>query len=793
MKASLIRKSGLIRTLMAIFLIADGFVVNAQSYVPELNDSRMKVKPSVEIKAYSFDLRDVQLLSSPFKEAMEKDAAYLLSIEPDRLLSGFRSHSGLKPKGALYEGWESSGLAGHTLGHYLSAISMQYASTGDPEFLKRIDYMVKELRECQLARKTGYVGAIPKEDTIWAEVKKGDIRSHGFDLNGGWSPWYTVHKIMAGLLDAYLYANNTEALTVCKGMGDWTVGTLKDLNDDQIQKMLLCEYGGMAEVMANLYAITGNKDYLNTSYKFYDKRILDPLAENKDILPGKHSNTQIPKIIASARRYELTGDKKDEAISVNFWQIITKDHTYATGGNSNYEYLSEPDKLNDKLTENTTETCNTYNMLKLTRHLFAVNPSATLMDFYERALYNHILASQNHESGMMCYFVPLRMGGKKEYSTPFTTFTCCVGSGMENHVKYNESIYFRGSDGSLYVNLFIPSVLKWKNKGVTVTQQTTLPSNDEVNFTIATEKPVTFALRIRKPQWSSNCTLKVNGETQQAVVDAQGYLVLNRKWKNNDKIEFTAPESIYTEAIPDNANRKALFYGPILLAGVLGNTEPDPLKGIPVFVTSETNPNQWLKMVDQKSLRFTTINIAQPEEVVLIPFNQTKDEYYSVYWDVFTPETWAVQQKAYDEEKKKQQELEAHTTDIIRLGEMQPERDHAFKGEHEITGEDHQKKWRATDAGGFLSFEMKTDPGKVNTLINTYWGTDNRGRVFDILIDGVKLNTEDLNKYKESRFYNISYVIPIELTKGKSKVTVKLSSKTDNSVGPVYGSRMIKE
>jgi uncharacterized protein len=793
MRTPSIGKHGLIRTLLAIFLIADGLMVNAQSYVPELNDSRIKVGPSVPIKAYSFDLRDVQLLNSPFKEAMEKDAAYLLSIEPDRLLSGFRSHSGLKPKGALYEGWESSGLAGHTLGHYLSAISMQYASTGDPEFLKRINYIVNELRECQLARKTGYVGAIPKEDTLWAEVKKGDIRSHGFDLNGGWSPWYTVHKVMAGLLDAYLYANNTEALTVCKGMGDWTVETLKDLNDDQIQKMLLCEYGGMAEVMANLYAITGNKDYLTTSYKFYDKRILDPLAENKDILSGKHSNTQIPKIIASARRYELTGDKKDEAISVNFWQIITKDHTYATGGNSNYEYLSEPDKLNDKLTENTTETCNTYNMLKLTRHLFAVNPSATLMDFYERALYNHILASQNHEDGMMCYFVPLRMGGKKEYSTPFTTFTCCVGSGMENHVKYNESIYFRGSDGSLYVNLFIPSVLKWKSKGVTVTQQTALPESDEVNFTIATEKPVTFALRIRKPQWSSNCTLKVNGEPQQAIIDAAGYLVLNRKWKNNDKIKFTAPESIYTEAIPDNANRKALFYGPVLLAGVLGNTEPDPLKGVPVFVTSETNPNQWLKMVDQKSLRFTTVNIARPEEVSLIPFNQTKNEYYSVYWDVFTPATWAIQQKTYDEEKKKQQYQEAHTTDIIRLGEMQPERDHNFKGEHEITGEDHQKKWRATDVGGFLSYEMKTDPDKVNTLINTYWGTDNRGRIFDILIDGIKINTEDLNKYKESRFYNIYYAIPIELTKGKSKVTVKLLPKTDNSAGPMFESRMVKE
>lgn len=788
----MVRKRDLIRIFAALFLIAEGSAAVAQSYVPELNDNRLKVKPSVEIKAYSFDLKDVHLLNSPFKEAMEKDAAYLLSIDPDRLLSGFRSHSGLKPKGALYEGWESSGLAGHTLGHYLSAISMQYASTGDAEFLKRVNYIVTQLRECQVARKTGYVGAIPKEDTIWAEVKKGDIRSRGFDLNGGWSPWYTVHKVMGGLLDAYLYAGNTEALTVCKAMGDWTGETLKDLNDDQLQKMLLCEYGGMAEVMTNLYAITGNKDYLNTSYKFYDKRILDPLSEDKDILPGKHSNTQIPKIIASARRYELTGDKKDEAISKNFWRIITKDHTYATGGNSNYEYLSEPDKLNDKLTENTTETCNTYNMLKLTRHLFAVNPSAGLMDYYERALYNHILASQNHENGMMCYFVPLRMGGKKEYSTPFTTFTCCVGSGMENHVKYNESIYFRGSDGSLYVNLFIPSVLSWKSKGVTVTQQTNLPANDEVDFTIATVKPATFAFRIRKPSWANNCTLKVNGKIQPVTVDDQGYLVLNRKWKNNDKIAFTTPENIYTVAMPDNANRKALFYGPVLLAGVLGNTEPDPLQGVPVFVTSETDPNQWLKMVDQKNLAFKTVDVSRPVEVSLIPFNQTKDEYYSVYWDVFTPDSWAVQQKAYDEEKKKQQELEAHTTDMIRLGEMQPERDHNFKGEHEITGEDHQKKWRATDGGGFLSFEMKTDPDKTNTLINTYWGMDNRGRTFDIMIDDVKLTTEDLNKYKESRFYNINYEIPVELTKGKSKVTIKLVPKADNSAGPVYGSRMVK-
>ncbi|SEN61784.1 hypothetical protein SAMN05192574_103686 [Mucilaginibacter gossypiicola] len=778
--------------LCLVACLAGAQTIQAQSYVPELNDARVKIKPVIPVKAYSFNLKDVQLLESPFKKAMDADVAYLLSIEPNRLLSAFRSHSGLTPKGKMYEGWESSGLAGHTLGHYLSAISMHYASTRDPEFLKRVNYIVKELDECQVARKTGYVGAIPKEDTVWAEVAKGDIRSRGFDLNGGWSPWYTVHKIMAGLLDAYLYCNNAEALKVCKGMADWTGETIKNLDDEKLQKMLLCEYGGMAETLANLYAINGDKKYLDLSYKFYDKKILDPLSQKQDILPGKHSNTQIPKIIASARRYEITGDKKDKAIADFFWETIVNHHSYATGGNSNYEYLSDADKLNDKLTENTTETCNTYNMLKLTRHLFTVAPSAILMDYYEKALYNHILASQNHADGMMCYFVPLRMGGTKHYSTPFDDFTCCVGSGMENHVKYNESIYFKGADGSLYVNLFIPSVLNWASKGLSVKQQSSFPNDDHISFTVNTKKPLMMAIRIRKPKWTANATISINGKTQNATTDDQGYIVLNRKWSNNDKIEFTAPEKLYTEAMPDNANRRAVFYGPVLLAGDLGNTEPDPLKGVPVFVTSETDPNQWLQLVDKKQLSFRTVNVSKPEEVTLIPFNQTQNQYYSVYWDVFTPQAWVVQQKAYDEQRKKQQELEARTMDILRIGEMQPERDHNFTSENATTGEDHQKKWRSTENGGFLQYEMKVDANAQNTLINSYWGMDNRGRRFDILIDGVKLASEDLNQYKESRFYDISYTLPIELTKGKQKVTVKLLPQKENSAGPVYGSRMVK-
>ncbi|RNI31616.1 glycoside hydrolase family 127 protein [Rufibacter latericius] len=765
----------------------------AQSYVPEWNNIKMQVKPVVGIKAYSFNLQDVKLLESPFKEAMKADANYLLKIEPDRLLSDFRTHAGMQPKAPKYGGWESSGLAGHSLGHYLSACAMQYASTKDKSYLDRVNYIVDELAETQKARKTGYVGAIPNEDKMWAEVASGNIESRGFDLNGAWAPWYTVHKIMAGLLDAYQYCGNEKALAVNKGIADWTGETIKGLSDEKMQEMMVCEYGGMAETLVNTYAITKDKKYLDLSYRFYDKSILDPLAQGKDILPGKHSNTQIPKIIASARRYELTGDKKDIAIADFFWKTVTQNHSYATGGNSNYEYLAEPGKLNDKLTDNTTETCNTYNMLKLTRHLFTLQPSAHLMDYYEKALYNHILASQNHADGMMTYFVPLRMGGRKFYSTPFDDFTCCVGSGMENHVKYGESIYFRGEDGSLFVNLFIPSELDWKEKGVKVKQETELPAKDHTTLTIATAKTTTFPLRIRRPHWGKNLQVKVNGEPQKVTPGKDGYLVLTRNWKNNDKIEFTAQSDFYTEAMPDNPNRKAVFYGPVLLAGVLGEKEPEPVTGVPVLVTSENNANKWIRTLNEEKLQFQTSGIAVPEQVNLIPFNQTGTEYYTVYWDVFTPEKWAVQKKVYEAEKQKQRDLEARTVDILRVGEMQPERDHELTGDSITNGEDHGRKWRATKQGGKLVFKMKVAPTAKNTLIATYWGMDNRDRNFDILVDGVKIASEDLNKYKASKFYDIGYDLPQELVKGKQQVTVTLQAKPKNSAGPVYGVRMVKE
>jgi len=761
--------------------------------------------PVVEIKAYPFDIRDVRLLDGPFKEAMEADAHYLLEIEPDRLLSEFRAHAGLVPRAAKYGGWESSGLAGHTLGHYLSACSMEYASTGDTAFLHRVNYIVGELAACQVARRgarapgmismSGYVGAIPGEDSLWSEVAAGQVRSHGFDLNGAWSPWYTVHKVMAGLLDAWLYCGNVQALAVERGMADWTGTVVGGLADSTIQKLLLCEYGGMNDVLANTYAVTGDRKYLDLSYKFYDNRILDSLSRGLDDLAGKHSNTQIPKVIGCARRYELTADKRDSMIAASFWNIIVGGHTYATGGNSDYEYLGKAGMLNNELTDNTTETCNTYNMLKLTRHLWAWRPSAALMDYYERALYNHILASQDHATGMMTYFVPLRMGGRKEYSDRFNTFTCCLGSGMENHVKYGETIYSRGVDGSLYVNLFISSRLNWREHGMTIVQQSSIPAGDGIVLSFSAARPAAFALRIRKPAWSGPVRLLVNGVVAEASLGSDGYLEVRRVWKNGDRLEVHYPERLYTVAIPDNAARIALFYGPVLLAGELGDKEPDPVKGIPVLVSANDDPNQWIRRTDPNRLVFQTSGVGRPGDISLVPFNRTENEYYSVYWDYFTPATWAVQEEKYAAERRREQELENRTIDRLRLGEMQPERDHEFTGEGLLTGEDHGKKWRSTGDGGFFQFVMKVDTAAGNTLFCDYWGGDHRGRNFDIKVDGQTIATQNLGSFKQNKFYEIGYPIPQELVRGKSSITVRFAAHNAHSgVGPVSGTiRVIRD
>ncbi|HET8783815.1 MAG TPA: glycoside hydrolase family 127 protein, partial [Pyrinomonadaceae bacterium] len=527
------------------------------------------VRDRVQPGAHAFRLEDVRLLDGPFKHAMARDAEYLLHLEPDRLLSGFRKEAGLTPKAEVYGGWESMTIAGHSLGHYLSACALMFASTGDARFRERVNYIVGELETCQRANGNGYVAAIPNGKKIFQEVSTGDIRVKPFDLNGGWVPWYTLHKLFAGLLDVHRYVHNAKALTIAVNLADWADLTLAKLTEEQFQRMLDCEHGGMNEVLAELYARTGNEKYIRLSRRFHHKAVLEPLARREDRLQGLHANTQIPKLIGLARRYELTADATDKAAALFFWQRVVHRHSYVNGGNSDGERFGPPDKLSDRLSENMSETCNTYNMLKLTMHLFEWHPSAEYADYYERALYNHILASQNPDDGMVCYYVPLKTGSRKVYSKPFDDFWCCVGTGMENHAKYGEAIYFHDTDG-VWVNLFIPSELTWREKGFTLRQETRYPEADKVSFAIKSRRPVNLALRLRYPAWADNGVMvKINGRPQTVDQNAGSFVEIRRLWKNGDRIELTIPMSLRLEMMPDNPRRVAVLYGPTVLAGEL--------------------------------------------------------------------------------------------------------------------------------------------------------------------------------------------------------------------------------
>jgi len=780
---------------LTLLLLMSGYMIQAQSYVPVKNDNRVKIAPVVSMNAYGFNLKDVKLLDGgPFKNAMDKDAAYLLELDPNRLLHRFYENAHLPTKGDVYGGWESEGLSGHTLGHYLSGCAMFYVTSGNPEFKKRTDYIVDELERCQQARKTGYVGAIPNEDTLFNRVSRGIIKSGGFDLNGGWSPWYTVHKVMSGLVDAYLYCDNKKALKVVIGMADWTGNIVNKLTEEQRLKMLNCEYGGMNDVLVNIYSITGNKKYLDLTRKFNDEFVMGKLAKRIDPMPGKHSNTNVPKAIGAARSFELTNSADDKTIASFFWETMVHHHSYVIGGNSSYEYCGEEDKLNDRLSDNTCETCNTYNMLKLTRHLFCWQPNQELADYYERALYNHILASQNPSTGMLCYFVPLRMGTQKQFSDEFNTFTCCVGTGMENHSKYVESIYYQAKDGGLYINLFIPSQLDWKEKGIIVKQETSFPESDKTSLLFSVKTPKQFSLYIRNPKWAANgVKISVNGKSFNPTKDANGFLVVNRKWNNNDKVVITLPMKLHTEPMPDNPNRVAILYGPIVLAGQLGKETPDPLVGTPVLLTDDHNVNDWIKPVANQPLTFEMKGVGKPFDPVMKPFYKTYDQHYSVYFDFFTNAEWTARQTAYEAEKKRQKEIEEATIDNFRIGEMQPERDHHLQAsEKSYVDEALGRTGREARSGNYFSFEMKTQPGVQNNLLLTYIG-DDKDRKFDILIDGTKIETVEWRGGIMGKFYDLLYPIPGDLIKDKSKITVRIEANYKQTAGRIFGCRIVRK
>ncbi len=761
------------------------FAVFLCSFAP-LREIFAQFKP----EAQEFRLEDVRLLDGPFKNAMMRDAAYLLRLDPDRLLSGFRKEAGLKPKAEAYGGWEGMTIAGHSLGHYLSACAMMFASTGDTRFRDRVNYIVDELETVQRANGNGYVAAIPNGKKIFQEVSAGDIRVKPFDLNGGWVPWYTLHKLFAGLLDVDRYTQNTKALDIAVKLADWADATVANLSEEQFQHMLGCEHGGMNEVLAELYARTGNEKYLRLSRRFHHKAVLEPLARREDRLQGLHANTQIPKLIGLARRYELTGDTNDKTAAEFFWERVVHHHTYVNGGNSDGERFGPPDQLNNRLSENTSETCNTYNMLKLTRHLFEWRAAVEYADYYERALYNHILASQDPDDGMVCYYIPLRTGSQKEYSKPFDSFWCCVGTGMENHAKYGEAIYFH-SDDALWVNLFIPSELTWREKGVMLRQETRYPEDEKVSFIVKAERPVNFSLRLRHPGWAERVLITINGRGQIVDKTRGSFIEIKRLWKTGDRVELTIPMSLRLEAMPDNPNRVAIFYGPTLLAGELED-QANSVSLMPALITSDREPAKWLKPVAERPVTFRTAGVGRPQDVTLYPFYAMHHHRYAVYWDLLTAAQWVERETNYRNELERLKRLEALTIDFVQPGESEVERAHNMQGERTENGENSGRKWRHARDGGWLSFDLKVAPNRPVSLVLSYWGGETGARKFEILVDGKKIGSQSLQNDKPGEFFDVTYPIPAELTRGKNKITIRFEAQPGNIAGGFYGVRLIR-
>jgi len=597
----------------------------------------------VSFRALPFSLTDVILLDGPFLHATELNRKILLGYEPDRLLAKFYSEAGLKPKAEHYLGWEDESLAGHSLGHYLSACSMMYQTTGDSRFLERVIYIADELKLIQDADGDGYIGAFPNGKKVFEEeVAKGNIRSKGFDLNGIWAPFYTQHKVLAGLRDAYHLCGNKTALEVEKRFADWIGSIVIPLNDEQVQKMLYCEHGGISEALADLYADTEDEKYLKISRIFYHKAVLDPLKEGDDILPGRHANTNIPKLISLSRLYELTGDTSCRKAAEFFWHTVTEHHSYVTGGNGNKEYFGPADSLRNRLGPETTESCNVYNMLKLTGHFFEWEASANTADFYERALFNHILSSQNPGDGHVVYNLSLDMGGFKDFQDP-EWFTCCIGTGMENHSKYGKNIYYHNNN-ELFIFQFIASELTWKEKGLKIIQNTKYPEEQGTTLEFKCENPVRLTLQIRYPYWAENgIEIKINGRKKQIKGSPVSFIPLSRTWETGDRVEVKIPFSLRLESMPDDSSRVAVMYGPLVMAGDLGpvgDTIPRDIMYVPVLMTENRDPSVWMKPVAGKINTFITVNTGRPEDVEMRPFYTFHDRRYSVYWDMFTEEAW---------------------------------------------------------------------------------------------------------------------------------------------------------
>ena len=754
-----------------------------------------------------FPLQDVKLLDSPFLQAQQTDLHYILALNPDRLLAPFLREAGLTPKAPSYTNWENTGLDGHIGGHYLSALSMMYAATGDTAIYNRLNYMLDELYRAQQAVGTGFIGGTPGSLQLWKEIKAGNIRAGGFDLNGKWVPLYNIHKTYAGLRDAYLYAGSDLAHQMLVALTDWMIDITAGLTDQQMQDMLRSEHGGLNETFADVAEITGDKKYLELARRFSHKVILDPLVKDEDRLTGMHANTQIPKVIGYKRIADLAQDQNWDHAARFFWNTVVNHRSVCIGGNSVREHFHPADNFTSMLNDvQGPETCNTYNMLRLTKMLYQTSPDIRFADYYERALYNHILASQQPTKGGFVYFTPMRPGHYRVYSQPETSMWCCVGSGLENHTKYGEFIYAHTKD-TLYVNLFIPSRLTWKDKKITLIQETRFPDEEQIRFRVEKSKKKAFSLKLRYPSWAKGASVSVNGKVQETNAQPGEYLTIHRKWKAGDEITLNMPMQVALEQIPDRENFYAFMYGPIVLASPTGTENMDGLyaddsrgghiahgkqismQEIPMLVGSAASLPQSLQKINDDLVAFTytgSVYPAQKEALKLIPFFRLHDSRYAIYFHQVTEAEVESIRKEVALSERKAMELANQTVDLIFPGEQQPESDHGILYEQAETGINKDRHFRR--AKGWFSYNLKVKEEASQLMITV--------RKEDYTKVAILLNNEKLtvnptiSKPDKEGFITICYSLPQKLSAGS--YPIRFSPDGTEWTPAIYEVRLLK-
>lgn len=749
-----------------------------------------------------FSLSDVRLKDDLFLHAQNLNKRYVLELDADRLLAPYLKEAGLTPKKPNYTNWENSGLDGHIGGHYVSALALLYAASGDQAAYDKLDYVLQELKRCQDNLGTGYIGGVPRSQEFWTDVKQGKIRAGGFDLNGRWVPLYNIHKIYAGLRDAYTLAGREDAKDMLIKLTNWGVDLISGLTDAEIQDMLRSEHGGLNEVFADAAVIANDPRFMKLAEKFTHLQILNPLIAQKDELTGKHANTQIPKIIGAKRIADLEGRKEWDEGARFFWETVVNKRSVAIGGNSASEHFHPSTDFSNMMTNiEGPETCNTYNMMKLSTQFFQSDGQSKFVDYYERAMYNHILSSQHPEHGGLVYFTSMRPSHYRVYSQPHTSFWCCVGSGIENHSKYGELIYAH-RDNELFVNLFVGSELDWKEKGIQLIQQTIFPQEGKTTLSLKTKKSQKLALKVRYPSWvkQDGLVVKVNGKTFKSTTDEFGYISIDRKWKNNDKIVIEFPIEINVEQIPDQSPYYAYRYGPVVLAaktnaenmtglladdsrgGHIAKGDQVSLTEIPHLVSNSAALEEKVEMVSPRDLRFklNSLQVKNTEtQMELMPFYKLHDSRYIIYWPKVDSSNELAERLVKYERDNYQRRLNAITVDQIQCGQQQSESDHGIQYDQSTIGSDNGVQWR--NASGWFSYQMTNKNNRAKYL----WISDLEGNAkdFAVLLDGQPLKVAD--KRENGRYYLLPQ------TNDKMKVT--LQGKDNLSVPKIREIRLLAE